>query len=438
MAPDNKDSFFHQYGKYMSIQHLKKNAVIPFKDHVRFSTLVDILSRKEFHHAILCTHFSPKMHHYLLEALLLYLTHETTPYPLRCIDLIYLDIANLTFSKTKQKSIEKDFLNLHETLETSDKYILFLLPNLELLSSHKKSPTEAFLQKQMKILFQHPKCRFLAITHIKEYEHYKDIDDQFLPLHLSGPSEADIMIILKQERTALENFHHILIPEELLSYAYSLAERFLSTNNTIDQALLLLDSSSARAAAIERTDNTTHFKPILTLLTMTNVLAGWTQIPATHLQLHKFKHSEFIHNMQQQVFGQDTAITLLAHELQQSQAHLQQQLKPFCSLLFAGPDHSGKRTVAIALAEQLFKQPQVLYFAQVAAPNLSSLAQLKLQRYQDNQCLMLKDLIRQTPYAIIMFEQIDQSSAVILDGLQEIFSTGYLYDEHGNRYNTHK
>jgi ATP-dependent Clp protease ATP-binding subunit ClpB len=139
--------------------------------------------------------------------------------------------------------------------------------------------------------------------------------------------------------------------------------------------------------------------------------------------------------MQQHVFGQDTAITILAHELQQSQAHLQQLIKPFCSLLFTGPHHSGKRTVAITLAEQLFKQPNVLYFAQLPTPSLSSIGELKVQCYGDKHCLTLKDLVRQMPHAILLFEQIDQAPSAILEGLQEILSTGHWYDGQGTQYN---
>ncbi len=435
MAPETKDSFFIQHGNYISIQHIKKKEAIPFKDHVQFPILVDILTRKESHHAILCTDFQPKMRHYFLEAMLQHFTHENIPHQLRCVDLTYLDIANLTFSKAKQQTIEKDFLNLRETLETADKYVLFLLPSIDWLSIKILPSMNGFLQRQIKTLFHHPKCRFLVFTQSKEYEQYTDLDAQFIPLHLSGPDETDVMIILKQQRIELEQFHHVLIPEELLNYAYALSERFLSTNNTLENALLLLDSSAARATVIERLDTNHQFKPVLTIATMISVLSGWTNIPANCLQLHKFKFSEFVHGMQQSVFGQDTAITILAHELQQSQAHLQQTISPFCSLLFTGPDHSGKRMAAIALAEQLFMQPNVLYCTQATVPTLRSIADCKMQRYLDKRCLTLKDLIRQIPYAILLFEQIEQAPSVMIEGLQEILSTGYLSDENGDQYN---
>src|SRR5262245_11911258 len=108
MAPDNKDSFFFQYGKYISIQHLKKNTAIPFKDHLQFPILIDILARKYHHHVILRTDFSSNLYTYFMEALVSHLSQETIPYSLRCIDIIYLDIPDFKSMKTKSKNLEKD------------------------------------------------------------------------------------------------------------------------------------------------------------------------------------------------------------------------------------------------------------------------------------------------------------------------------------------
>jgi ATP-dependent Clp protease ATP-binding subunit ClpA len=435
MAPDNKDSFFFEHGRYISIQHIKKNAAIPFKDNPQFPIIVDILSRKDTHHAILCIDFPANLHTYFIEAMLQHLAQETTPYHLRGVDLIYLDIANLTIAKTRQKNIERDFLNLQETLDTADKYILFMLPDINILFADIKHEDDAFLQRQLKPLLSHPKCRFLVFMDDKSRAQESQRYPQFAFVHVPGPTEADVMTILKLQRTELENFHHILIPEELLGYAYSLAERYISTDNTLENALLLLDSSSARASVIDHADNSHQFKPVLTINTLTNVLSGWTHIPAANLQLHKFKFSEFLQGMQQKIFGQDAALTILGHELQQSQAHVQQKTGPFCSLLFAGPMHSGKASTAAALADQLFKQPNVLYFAQQIMPSLHSIIDVKVQGHADKNCIPLRDLIRQKPYAIIVFENIDQSPSTVLDGLQEILATGYLTDDNGSQYN---
>ena len=242
------------------------------------------------------------------------------------------------------------------------------------------------------------------------------------------------MIVLKQQRVELEQFHHVLIPEELLSQALSLAERYLSATHTLEKTLQLLDSSAARAGAVETADHANQFKPVLTTSILLNVLSDWTLIPATHLQINQFKHNDFTQGLHQRIFGQDTAITILGHELLQAQAQLQQKSKPFSSFLFAGPAHSGKKTTARALVEQLFKQLNVLHYAQPALSH-QTLIDIKLQRCTDKQFLSITDVIRQTPYAVFLFENIEKLPTAIIEGLQEILSTGYLHDTHGNQYN---
>jgi ATP-dependent Clp protease ATP-binding subunit ClpA len=414
-----------EYGRHFFPQHDKKNSVIPFKDHHSFTILVDILIRKYNHHAIITTDFSSKMHPAFLEALLQHLTHESIPFHLRGPELIYLD----TPSKTKQKTLEKDFHRLRETLDNTDKTLLIAFTNIDLfIKDHHQSDDEAFLRRQIELLMTHPRCRFIVLTNTNDHEQHPHLNDHFATLHINGPTDPDVMTILKQQRTELENYHRMLIPEEALSLAYSLAERYLSTDNTLENALLLLDSSAARSCAVE-------FKPVLTTAVMLSVLSGWTQIPVAQLQLSKFRLSDFIQGMQQKVFGQDTAITIVGHELQQAQARLQQKIGPFCSFLFAGMPHSGKETVAMALVEQFFKQLNVLHMAQSASPTLTSIADLKVQRYLDKRYFTLKDVIRQTPYAVIMFENIEQASPLILDGLQELLTTGLIHDTAGKQYN---
>lgn len=431
MLGELSDSFFTQYGKFYSAYNTKNNAPIPFKNHPQFPILVDILSRKDCHHAILFADFPDKMRVSFLEALLKHLTQESIPHPLRDAELIFLDIENLVFSKAAQKTIEKDIRDLIDALDVSNKYQLFALSSLKPLKS-KKADT-AFMRRQLHLLLRHRNCRFLTFANRKEQQEQNRIADQFSFLQVTGPTEEDVAMILRQQRLELEQFHHVLIPEELLAYSYSLSERYLSTYDPLGNALLLLDSSAARASALERGD--VQFKPVLTTTMLTCVLAGWTQIPESHLHLNKFKLSEFTQGMQQRVFGQEAAITVIGHKMQQAQARLQMKTGPFCSFLFAGTKHSGKKTAARALVEQLFKQLNILYFAQPCLPNLSSILELKLERCLDKRYVDLKELIRELPYAVIMFEDIEHAPPAMLDGLHEMLTTGFLHDINGCEYN---
>jgi ATP-dependent Clp protease ATP-binding subunit ClpA len=423
MLGEINNTFFTQYGHYLSPQSLKKSTLLPFKDHPQLSLLVDTLIRKHHHHLMLATDFSTPLRVYFLEALLHLFTQENTPHPLKGCEIIYLRHNYPVFTTEQQQNIKQDIEALCDQLINRDKYFLLAMPHHALL--------DAFLGQQLKNLARHPKVRLLVFTKNKKEDMAEHLKETFTFVSIMPLCKSDRMTILKQQRAELEHFHHVIIPEEILTLAYTFAERYMSTSNTIEKALLLLDTSAARTSAHEGENSS---RPVLTSATLIATLSHWTHIPASHLH-PTFKPHDFTQGMQQRVIGQEAALTLLCDELQPSQFHLQQSTGPLYRFLFCGPKHTGKKTLALALAEQLFKQTNLLYHALPISPRLNSLANARLQNAQNEQQILLKELIQQTPYAIILFENIEQWPALFLDDLHELLNTGYLPNEEGHVYN---
>jgi hypothetical protein len=438
MTDDIIDAFLQKHIHSFTLPNVHKSDELAFKDHPQFPILVDIFSRKFNHHALLQSSFHSRLFAPFLESLLVHLNREQTPSHLRIEEFSLLDLENIQFTKPIQEQIDHYIAQTLTLLDATDKCILVAVRANTAQFMHSKQPQHHNLRRQFDSLLAHPKCRILVIAHVDEPSPQEFIDDQFSFLYLNAPSESDILALLKQHRTELERFHHVIIPEELLAHAYMLAGRYLSTEQALDKALLLLDSSCARAANVEHAEHVTQFKPVLTPAILANVLSGWTHIPATLLQPGKFKMNEFTQGMEQRIFGQDAALSIITHELQQAIVRSQSSTGPFCSFLFAGPEHAGKKSTAVALAEQMFKHLNTLYFAQLASTQAHSIAEIKLQRYQDRHRLPFKEVIQQTPYAMIVFENVEQASSAILDELYEILSTGYLYDNQKNPVNLHQ
>jgi len=426
-------NFFEQHAQFISVDKSKKSTALPFQHHPQFSVLIDILSRKHCHHVQLKADFSPALYSAFLEALAHYLDQERVPSYLRHAELMTLNLENILFAEIKQLAIEKDFDALCETLNDSQHCRLIVLTRLELFSKDSKKIDDRFLRRQLENLMAHPKCRLLLLTTTYD-DNAIHLNNEFAQLQLAGPTETDILAILRQHGLELGAFHRVLIPDELLMQAWLLTERYLSTTQTLEKALLVLDSSAARASALELSDMANRMKPVLTTATLLEVLSDWTQIPVSHLQINSFKHHDFVSGLEQNIFGQETALTILGHELLQAQTQLQQKQGPFSSFLFVGAEHTGKKTTAFALAEQLFKQLNAFYVVP-STLGRTTLAELKLQRYMDKQFFPLMQVIQQMPYAVIMFENIETLSRSLLDALQEILSTGYYHDIDGSVYN---
>jgi ATP-dependent Clp protease ATP-binding subunit ClpA len=415
-------TIFVSIGRQLSSASLRKATLHPFKDHPQLGAITDILSRKYRHHLAIQSQFSSTMYNAFIEALLYHLCQDNVPYTLQYTELLYLDATSLL--KLPPETLLADVAHFSHALDHHDKSILIFIDRFDLLENNPLSI------ESLRQLFQHPKSRIITHT---THSSTLILPDVFVSLRLESPMQADILALLKQQRTELEHYHHVVIPDELLSQAYMLAERYIHSHEAFDNALLLLDSCAARASTHEKSDQLNQSKPIVTLSLLTQVLSNWTQIPAAQLQPNKFKLPEFIQSMQQRVYGQDLGLSQLGHEVQQAHARLQDKNGPFLSFLFAGPKHAGKMTTAIALAQQLFKKNHLLFSGQPTLSTAGGLAEIRLQRHSDKQYIPLNKVMQQTPYAVIVIENIEHASLAMLDGLYEILATGHLQDANGNQ-----
>lgn len=422
--PALTNSIFEKYGNIFAYTRTKKSAAIPFKDHPQLNVLTDILTRKYTHHAHIIAPFSKKLYPLFLESLLQHLTHHTPSNQLRQAEVIYLPHAS--FWQLPEQVAATCFEQLNHILNDGNQSIILAFNHAELILNDITTPL-SFVQQQLINLLSHPNCRFIFFS---QQANINLADETFSKLTISGPTQQDVIAILKQQRTELENHHHITISDELLPQSLALAERYLSTHDTLNQTLLLLDSSAARAAGTENESS----QPTLTPQTIMQVLSDWTSIPSTHLSLHRFRLPEFVTSIGQRIFGQEQAMTLLGQEIQQAQARLQDKQGPFCSLLFVGYEHTGKKTTALALTEQLFKQISLLHTVQQSR-SAASLLDMMAQGCGERRYTSIKELIYQKPNAVILFEAVDLLSNAQTNELLELLGSGYLHDEKGNAYN---
>ncbi|HVE44854.1 MAG TPA: AAA family ATPase [Gammaproteobacteria bacterium] len=414
--------------KRMALLPANKNAPIPFKDHPDLPALIDILSRRTTHHALLQTDYTDKMQSLFLEAFSQYLLQDTVPVGLRESAFIYLKTESIDFDTANRATIEEAFRLLHENLQQSENSVIFFLPSL---SSMMKN---AFLQAQLYRLVCHPQCRLFTF-------HQGSIDlphlsDLFSTIQLAGITESDTKLLLTRYRAELEAYHGVFIPLELPNQAYSLAKHYLSHTNALEKALLLLDSSAARTTA-QPGEVRDISKPIVTYATLMEVLSTWTHIPTSHLRLNQFDTTDFNKTLQQNIAGQDAALHVIGQSLQQAYTKLEENKGPFCTLLFAGPMQSGKYTTAIALTKYLYHRQDVLYTISLL-PSQTSLMDLKLQVNANQDPVSLQTLLQKTPYAVIVIENVEQASAALLTELQQMISTGCLHDTNGHRYDFHQ
>ncbi len=402
------------------------------KDQPQLPYFIDIFSRKESHHLLLENAFSNKILPSLLDAIALQLKSNTTPIKLQEAEVIYLATESFNLLAEK-KAILSPVQQLIQQTNATNKKIIFALSDMTLLHDNNAQQPLNDLNQLLQTKLLDDNWRFLVFT-TPEQTITSSNKTLFSTIRLDEPSNNETLAILKTFCSQLESYHQIIIPEEIFSYALSLAAHYLGGKSPLEKALELLDSSAAHTSAQIQAEQTSPLH--LTTAALAETVSKWCHIPLSHLHHNKFKLSQLLPYLQQKILGQNFALNTIGLLLQTTCIPLNKNSRTLCNLLLAGPNGVGKKEFAIALAEYLFtNQAALLHILPLQKHQTYSLANVStLSHNTKAQYLSLLTAIQNKPYAIIYFDNINESSAEFIELFKDIFTQGYTYDEQGNFY----
>ncbi len=375
----------------------------PFIDHGFCKQLSDVLSRQHLHHAQVTTTLSPTLRHYFLAAYLHYLKKDTTQKRLRHAILLHFDDIH-AFATLLAEARGEPLLN---ALNQSQQTIIFA-GDAQVVSE---------LSLEIQSIINHPQCRFIAFAPC----HSTLSLPGFASLTLPAPQATDRLLLLKAVCTTLEQYHQVFIPDELLQPAYELTMRFIDPVQTLDKTLALLDSCAARVSASAHGE----LRAVLTMTALLDVIADWTHVPVARLKSTAINPNQLVESLQKVIFGQEMALQLIAHELERKHATLKKVCGVANSFIFAGPPHTGKKSLAAALVQVLFEQPMLLYVATLT-PTDEGVDTLYFTQYQSKQRFSLHEILSTTPHAVILLEHLEKANAKLMLDIQQILQSGYL------------
>lgn len=166
------------------------------------------------------------------------------------------------------------------------------------------------------------------------------------------------------------------------------------------------------------------------------IVAYKTGIPMGKVQS---KEKERLMNMeetlQSRVIGQDHAIKIISDAIVESRSGLMKAGQPIGSFFFLGPTGTGKTELAKALAHFLFADERSLIrfdmseFKEEHSAALLYGAPPGYIGYKEGGLLVNK--IRQQPYAIVLFDEIEKAHPSVFDLFLQILDEGKLHDRLG-------
>jgi ATP-dependent Clp protease ATP-binding subunit ClpA len=145
--------------------------------------------------------------------------------------------------------------------------------------------------------------------------------------------------------------------------------------------------------------------------------------------------SKIERNLQNRVKGQDYAISQIANEIRVNRAEIGDDKKPIGSFFFFGPTGTGKTELAKAIAEFLFNDEKFMvrfdmseYTEKHSVATFTG-APAGYVGYEEGGILVNK--IRQKPYSVILFDEIEKADPTVYDIFLQIVDEGTLTDKLG-------
>ena len=166
------------------------------------------------------------------------------------------------------------------------------------------------------------------------------------------------------------------------------------------------------------------------------MVSAITGIPAGKVQTQE---QERLLNMEEtlkeRVIGQDFAVKTVAEAIIESRSGLTKPGQPIGSFFFSGPTGTGKTELAKSLAEFLFNDESAIIrfdmseFKEEHSAALLYGAPPGYVGYEEGGVLVNK--IRQKPYSIVLFDEIEKAHQSVFDVFLQILDEGKLSDRLG-------
>ncbi|MGB0863390.1 MAG: AAA family ATPase, partial [Saprospiraceae bacterium] len=134
------------------------------------------------------------------------------------------------------------------------------------------------------------------------------------------------------------------------------------------------------------------------------------------------------------IFGQEKAVDSVVDLLATVKTALARQGKPIASFLFVGPTGVGKTEMAKVLAQFMFgSRDRMIRFDMSEYSSPYQVMRLTgLSYFQDG---ILTSAVRQTPFSVLLFDEIEKASPLFYDLLLQLLSEGRLTDSSGRLVN---
>ena len=376
----------------------------------------------------------------LISGILQRVRDKKVPASLEALQPFELDLIALSQGVSYKGEIEDRFKQITEQLLNLTQPLL-VIENFHRVED-KQSTLNGILPGLKKLLSKNQLQVLITATidgFTKDIEKDKELTAFFEKISVEEPTEQQAIDIIQAKRQSYEDFHHLPIDDEVPAEIVRLAKRYMPDRHLPSSALDLLDRAMAStkiANEMAALGGEAAIAEKLVKDAVRDVVVKMTGIPMGNIQSEeREKLSNADQILHKRVVGQNHAIKSILDAIFESRSGLNKKGQPMGSFFFLGPTGTGKTELAKSLADFLFNdETAMLRFDMSEYKEEHSVALLYgappgYVGYEEGGLLV--NQIRQHPYSVVLFDEIEKAHKSVFDLFLQILDEGKLHDRLG-------
>ena len=171
-----------------------------------------------------------------------------------------------------------------------------------------------------------------------------------------------------------------------------------------------------------------------------SVVSEITKIPLNRLNTNQKKQLlDLDEKLKGTVIGQEEAIEKVSKSIRRNSVGIKEENKPIGSFIFLGPTGVGKTHLAKKLAKEVFGSEESIIRVDMSEfqekHSLSRLIGSPPGYVGYNEGGQLTEKVRNNPYSLVLFDEIEKSHRDIFNVLLQILDDGFITDASGRKIN---
>jgi ATP-dependent Clp protease ATP-binding subunit ClpC len=424
----------------------------------------------------------------IVEGIAQRIVNSDVPETLRDKRVVVLDLSGMVAGSKYRGEFEERLKGVIDEVSAAERDVILFLDELHTLVGAGAAEGAMDAGNMLKPALARGELQVVGATTIDEYRRHieKDaaLERRFQPILVPEPSVDETIAILEGLRDRYEAHHQVRIPDETLTAAAELSDRYITNRFLPDKAIDLVDQAAARvrlrahtvpadtreaeerlealerekdsAVAAEDYQRANDLKaridtaradldalhsgrtPVVEVTTedVAEVVSRTTGIPVAQLtEEERERLLRLEEHLHERVVGQDEAVEAVADAVRAARAGLSDPNRPVGSFLFLGPTGVGKTELARALAAALFgDEDRMVRFDMSEFQERHTVSRLVgappgYVGYEE--AGQLTEAVRRTPYCLLLLDEIEKAHGDVFNTLLQLLDAGRLTDAQG-------